>query len=125
MDEPLKYPLGGRSIPPADVYVTAEEMTILVTLPGMTKEHLELKIKNGLVDLAGLAEEPRAGAKYLVSERLHGSFQRAFEVSSEFDINKARASYQNGTLKIIIPRTAEAESPVRTARNLVEFRIST
>ena len=45
IDEPLKFPLGARSIPPADIYLTSEEMTILVTLPSMTKEHLQLTIQ--------------------------------------------------------------------------------
>lgn len=120
MDEPLQHPLGGRSIPRADVYVTPHEMTILVTLPGMTKEHLNLTIKNRQIEVAGLAEEPRAGARYLVKERLHGPFQRTFDVSSEFDINKAVASFQNGTLKIIIPRSTASNLPVLHAQNWIE-----
>ena len=119
MDEPLKFPLGARSIPPADIYLTSEEMTILVTLPSMTKEHLQLTIQKNQIEIAGLAEEPHASARYLTKERLHGPFQRSFEIPSDYDLNKAKASYQNGTLKITIPRIADSGRPVLRAKNLI------
>jgi HSP20 family protein len=123
MDAPLTFPLGGRSIPPADIYLTTDEMTILVTLPSMTKEHLQLTIQKNQIEIAGLAEEPHPNARYLTKERLHGPFQRSIEIPADYDINKAKASYQNGTLKIIIPRTPDSEKPVLHERKLVAIPV--
>ena len=50
---------------------------------------------------------------YHFSERSYGSFQRSFELPSSVDRNKIAAGFSNGVLTIVLPKTAEAQKPVK------------
>ncbi|KAF8425956.1 hsp20-like protein [Tirmania nivea] len=55
----------------------------------------------GVEQQAETEEEP---VKYWVSERTVGSFQRSFSFPGETDQDNVKASYEDGILKIVIPK---------------------
>ncbi len=46
---------------------------------------------------------------YYLSERRYGSFQRSFGVPDGVDADKITASFKNGVLTVILPKSAEAQ----------------
>ena len=97
--------------PAVDISETENEFTVSAELPGMTKENIELTIKDDVLTLKGekkLAEEKKDGDVYL-SERCFGSFQRSFNLTNRVDANKVKAEFNNGILTIHMPKLEEAK----------------
>ncbi|KAF2258089.1 HSP20-like chaperone [Lojkania enalia] len=51
-------------------------------------------------------KEPKGKEKVLLSERVHGSFERTFEFPARIDAANVRASLKNGVLSINVPKAS-------------------
>lgn len=105
----------GRSPFPLDVYATDAEMTVLAAVPGIDPEHIDISIEKGQVTIKGevpdvAASEEATNATWYLHELPRGSFQRTLSVPFEIDANAAEATFQNGMLRLTLPK-AEAERP--------------
>jgi len=92
-------------VPNADVLMSATgELVIKVELAALSKENLEITVEGQRFTLTGRRADPDGdGAKYLVKEISHGRFESVVDVPEEFDASRARAEYQNGILRIVVP----------------------
>ena len=99
---------------PVDVYATDDAFVITAAVPGMRPEDLEVTYTNGAVVLSGAigdvaeAEEAK-GATWYLRELWHGRFQRAITPPFEVDPGQAEAAFENGILRITLPKAAHAK----------------
>lgn len=92
-----------RDLPiPVDVYQEANEIVIEGALPGARLEDLELSCEDGLLTVRG--EVSPADRDYAVQEIPRGTFSRTLALPNECDIQGARAFFENGILRIVLPR---------------------
>ena len=92
--------------PHVDCYRTDEpnELTVLVELPGVDPDTLQLVVDTRTLIVAGSRERPRcAGLVYEQMEIEYGSFRRQVELGHDIDPTRAHASYQRGLLKVVMP----------------------
>ncbi len=96
--------------PNTDVYVTDDGLVIKVELAGMRREDLELTIEGNRLRISGQRPDGSRGpkCKFLVMEIHYGSFESVIDVPEGYDPGQARASYQNGFLRIDVPAVAHA-----------------
>ncbi len=91
--------------PTTDVYVTENGMVIKVELAGMRKEDLQLVIEGNKVKISGHRPDgcrsPKC--KFLLMEINYGAFETTVELPDGYDLPHAKASYQNGFLRIDVP----------------------
>jgi HSP20 family protein len=97
-------------VPNSDIYVSEDGgLVILVELAGMKKEDLELTVEASRLLIRG--ERPDGGRRikyeHLAQGLDYGHFESVAEVPSRFDLSRAKASYQNGILRIDVPRKPE------------------
>lgn len=87
---------------PVDVYRQGDEIIIEGAMPGARLEDLELSCDEGLLTVRGVI----AGAdrEYAVQEIPRGGFSRTLALPTECDVNRATASFDNGIVRIVIPR---------------------
>lgn len=93
-------------IPNTDVYVSDEGLVVKVELSGMRREDLELALDDGnrLVIKGQRPDGCRIpGVKFLVMEIDYGPFECEFEIPAGYDLSQAKASYQNGFLRVDVP----------------------
>jgi len=98
---------------PLDVYATGDAFVILAAVPGMRRNDLEVTYNQGTILLTGVignvAETEEAkGATWYVHELWHGRFQRAITPPFEVDADNAEAQYQDGILRIRLPKAEHA-----------------
>lgn len=97
-------------VPNTDVYVTEEMLVIKVELAGMRKEDLELTVDGNRLTITGHRPDgcraPKC--KFLVMEIDYGSFQSVIELPPGYDLNHAKAAYQNGFLRIDVPQAVSS-----------------
>ena len=91
--------------PNTDVYVTENGLVVKVELAGMRKEDLQLVIEGNKVKISGHRPDGcrAAKCKFLVMEINYGAFENVIELGEGFEPSQAKASYQNGFLRIDVP----------------------
>jgi HSP20 family protein len=97
-------------VPNTDVYETDEGLVIKVELAGMRREDLELIIEGNCLRISGQRPDgcrpPQC--RFHVMEINYGTFESLIELPPGFALSKAKASYQNGFLRIDVPVFAHA-----------------
>ncbi len=92
--------------PNTDVYVSDDLLVIKVELAGMRKEDLELTVEDNFLTITGHRPDgcraPKC--KFLVMEINYGSFQSVIELPPGYNLNEAKAAYQNGFLRVDVPQ---------------------
>ena len=102
----------GSWMPQVDVNETAKEIRVTAELPGMEEKDLEVSLVEGALTIKGEKSEEHDEEKGDVhrSERQYGMFERTIPLPSEVDVDKVKASFKKGVLKITLPKTKEAQS---------------
>lgn len=101
----------GVIVPNIEMYDRKNEIVVKAALPGVAKEDLDLTITKDSLTLKGEArkEEEIKEEDYYASEISYGSFTRTIALPAEVDSEKAKASFKNGVLEIILPKREEAK----------------
>ncbi|MFP4623328.1 MAG: Hsp20/alpha crystallin family protein [Gemmatimonadota bacterium] len=97
--------------PPVDVEETADEIVLTAELPGMKREAIDIELEDGVLTIQGekKEEEKQEGTQGLLYERRWGSFTRRFTLPRAVDAGNITASYQDGILKVRVPKAEEAK----------------
>jgi HSP20 family protein len=114
--EPLRRELSMKQLPVVDVAETDNAYEITAEMPGMDEKNVEVKIANGMLCIRGEKKDEREERHrdYFVSERRFGSFERRLRVPPGVDTSRIDASFKNGVLLVMLPKSAEAQSAERT-----------
>ena len=101
-----------------DIYEKDNNINIEMDIPGFNKEDINIEINKGnLFVTAEKNEEENEDKKYLRRERkFYGKYQRSFYLG-EIDEENIEASFENGILKISIPKKTEEET-----KKLIEIK---
>jgi len=101
----------GVIVPNIEMYDRKNEIVVKAALPGVAKEDMDLTITKDSLTLKGEArkEEEIKEEDYYASEISYGSFTRTIALPAEVDSEKAKASFKNGVLEIILPKREEAK----------------
>ena len=99
---------------PIDMIDEGDNIKIIADLPGFNKEDIEIWIEDGdLVIKAVRKEEKEEKAEnYIRRERRFGEVYRKIALPVEVDIDKIKATYNNGVLEIVIPKSEKAKKKV-------------
>jgi HSP20 family protein len=108
----------GSFWPSIEVNATDNEIRVSAELPGMDEKDVELLINEGVLTIRG---EKKVGAKdrgRRFSEHHYGRFERSIALRFELKEDRAEASFKNGVLTVVLPKSAKArESAKRIAIN--------
>ena len=92
--------------PSVDVYETEEEVVVVVEIPGISEEEVEIMVDGRRLVLSGERKPGAAEQKRLYSqmEICHGPFRRELLLPAEVNPEEARAGYSQGLLQIVLPK---------------------
>ena len=97
--------------PPVEIREFDNEFVVTAELPGMRKEEVDIEYENGVLFIRGEKTEQKQDEKrnMLVWERQYGAFQRSFMLPNTIDQDKILAEFQDGVLKIVLPKAETAK----------------
>ena len=79
-----------------------------IDLPGFKKEDVHITLKDGYMTVAASrVSEVEEGKKYLRRERYVGNVSRSFYVGEILTEEDIKAKFENGVLKITLPKKEE------------------
>lgn len=112
----FERPFGATAFPAINAWTTEDEEIVTVELPGVSPDEIDLSIVNDVLTISGerKAATPEGELRYHRRERFAGKFSRSMQLAFVVDANKVTAGYENGVLKITLPR-AEADKPRKIA----------
>ena len=107
----------GTTVPAVNIKENKESFEVEMAAPGMTKDDFKIHLDGNLLTISAEKsnETEQNDSKYSKREFSYQSFQRSFTLSKEVvDSDKINAKYQDGLLKLLIPKKEEAkEKPPR------------
>ena len=97
--------------PQLDVVETETGYVVSVDLPGVKPEEVKVEMEDGKLTISGKRETVKEEKTKNVHrvERTSGSFYRAIGLPREIDANQIEASYDQGVLKVTLPKSAEKQ----------------
>ena len=97
--------------PSVDINETKDAYVVKGELPGVDKDNVDISIEDNLLVIRGekKVEKESEEDKFHRKECVYGSFERSFSLPKQVDINNVEASFDNGVLKLNIPKAEEAK----------------
>ncbi len=110
----------GNGMPSVDVLEKDGNLIFKVELPGMDEKDIQLQLEGNILTIKGerKLENEEDRKDYHRMESFYGSFARSFTLPNTVDLDKVKADYKNGILKITVPQRPEAKAraiPVSTS----------
>lgn len=103
-----------------DVRETDKSFEVSVDLPGIKKEDIELSLRDGYLTIsAGKGMEKNTEDKkgrLIRKERYTGAMERSFFVGEDITEEDITAKFDNGVLKLSIPKKEEKKPEHKTIR---------
>lgn len=98
--------------PAIDVEETKDSLIVRAEIPGMTKEDIKIQTVGDTLVISGERkhESEEKDRHFHRVERAYGKFQRMMQLPIEVQSDKAKASYKDGVLEIIFPKSEKAKA---------------
>ena len=118
MDRVFESTFGTFSLSPAplsrwnaavDVYQDKDQFTVVVELPGLKKEEIEISLHDDTLAISGERKREEYSEQEFRTERLYGKFQRSLTLPTAVDAEKVKAGYKDGLLQVVLPKAEEAK----------------
>jgi HSP20 family protein len=102
---------GTATVPNVELYDREKEIVLRAELPGVEKKDIELSIteENITFKVEKKRQEEVKEDDFYASEITYGALTRTVPLPVEVESAKARASYKNGILEVVIPKKVEAQ----------------
>lgn len=102
---------------PVDVFDTGEALLLHASLPGASKESIDIQYEKEVLSIRTTLQTPAPeNGEALKRERFSGEVSRQLRVPFPVDIEQAKAEYKDGVLTLTLPK-AQAARPHRITLN--------
>lgn len=97
-------------LPNADIYETPNELKVVLEMPGIEKNNVEINLEDGVLHIEGRLDLSKyGGLQPLYTEYNVGHYSRNFQLSSSINQSKIVAEMNNGVLSLTLPKVEEAK----------------
>ncbi len=98
--------------PAADIFETADHLTIFIDLPGVSPENVDLDFQDDILSIWARKDKIDDSGDFLLHEYDSGDYFRNFCIGFEIDTERARASLGDGVLMIVLPKFSKGSRRV-------------
>ncbi len=105
----------GLNFPPVNIAETADAYHVELNAPGRNKEDFKINIDNGLLTISYEKKEETKSddVKTVRKEFSFQGFKRSFNLDDKVDAANIQAKYENGLLKLLLPKKAEVKEAAK------------
>jgi HSP20 family protein len=106
----LALPFEGRTLV-VDVIDRDDEVVVRAEAPGVEKKDLEVSLTENSVTIQGKTshEEREEKGNYFRCEISRGAFSRTVALPAEVEVEKAKATFKDGLLELIMPKVEKSK----------------
>ena len=103
----------GFNVPAANIEELEDKFVLSLAAPGKTKEDFNVELDNDVLTISSEHEDKKengSGENFTRKEYSYESFTRSFTIPESVDVSKIKANYQDGILKLDLPKRDEAKT---------------
>ena len=103
------------SDPAANIIESNDAFMLDLAAPGMAKDDFKINLENNILNISAEFEDQKReeGKNYTRKEFYYGSFSRAFTLPKTIDLESIKADYEDGILKITLPKKQDAKVDIK------------
>jgi HSP20 family protein len=102
---------GRYYMPAADIFETDDALTLLLEMPGVSKNNVDVQIENDVLRVEGKIDySAYKDIEPVYTEYNVGHYARAFTLSNKIDRDAITARVEDGVLTLTLPKAKEALS---------------
>ena len=105
--------LTGRimNVPAVNITEQKDDYMVSLAAPGLKKEDFKIDVDGNMLTISSEKEEKKEEkeARYTRKEYSYSSFERCFTLPDGVNKEKIEAHYENGLLKLVLPKKEEAK----------------
>lgn len=99
-----------KGFPKVDMIDRENEIEVQAALPGVNKDDLDVSVNNRAITIrASYKEEKKEEGQYFHREISRGEFQRTLSLPDNIDDEHVSASFKDGILKVVIPKSEKGK----------------
>jgi HSP20 family protein len=98
-------------MPPTDIYETQDSIVLLVEMPGVALDGVDITLERRVLTIHGHApEQEHKGYRQVYAEYADGDYERVFTLSEDIDRDRIEAVVSNGVLRLVLPKADNAKA---------------
>ena len=95
------------SVPPHNIMETENDFQIEFSVPGSNKKDFEIEVENDNIKIIKKKEDLDTTNNYSRQEFNYSFFEKSFYLPESIDQSKISSKYDNGILRIFLPKKSE------------------
>ena len=101
---------GGGTLPRVNITETDEDFRVEMAAPGMKREDFHVELDNDILIISSEVSDTHEdnNSSYTRKEFNYESFKRSFHLPNTVEADKIAAKYEDGLLRLVIPKKEEA-----------------
>ena len=99
------------SVPPHNIMETENDFQIEFSVPGSNKKDFEIEVENDNIKIIKKKEDLDTTNNYSRQEFNYSFFEKSFYLPESIDQSKISSKYDNGILRISLPKKSEVIIP--------------
>jgi HSP20 family protein len=116
-------PMGANTMLPAvNIKETEDNFEVEMAAPGFNKDDFKIELDGNILTISVEKEqedEQKEGERYTRREFRYQTFSRSFQLPKDVvDEDKIEAKYENGVLRLVIPKKEQAKQKARRMINI-------
>jgi HSP20 family molecular chaperone IbpA len=97
-------------VPPTDIFETIDALKIVMEVPGVPKDAVEVRIENDVLSVEGrISTADYNGLEPLYTEYPIGHFARSFALPGQVDQQNIVAQLEDGVLTLVLNKRPESK----------------
>ena len=102
---------GTLNVPAVNITDNKDDFKVSLAVPGMKKEDFNIDVEGNMLTISSEKEENKEEKEnqYTRREDSFSSFSRSFTLPEEVNREKIEAKYEDGVLKLMLPKREEAK----------------
>jgi HSP20 family protein len=98
-------------VPAADIFETDQALTVVLEMPGVAKDRVEIGVENDVLTISGQIDFSNyEGLQPLYTEYNIGNYSRSFQLSSKIEQDGITAELKDGVMTLVLPKAEKAKS---------------
>ncbi|MBP9019800.1 MAG: Hsp20/alpha crystallin family protein [Rikenellaceae bacterium] len=106
------FSLTNTTLPAVNIMEDDNSYQVEMAAPSLNKDDFKIELNNDVLTISSekkTENETKEGQRYTRKEFSYQSFSRSFTLPDSVDSDKIKAKYENGILKVTIPKREDAK----------------
>ena len=97
-------------LPVTDIFETDQALTVILEMPGVEKEMVDVGVENDILTIAGRIDYSKyERLQPVYTEYNIGHYVRSFQISSKIEQGEITAELKDGVMTLILPKAEKAK----------------